>query len=186
MFTIKRNRCSRSTGLRTSEKLRSGSEQLELLLHDLKEQAAQTAPPEPDEPAAPSDTDPPRRKPAHKPLPEALPRDVVEHAAPCACPKCGGSLRPLDEDVTYVPGAFRVTRNVRAKLFCRACEALAQAPAPSLPIQRGVAGPGLLAHVLVAKYCDHLPRMARPRSTLATRSTWIARPWRTGSGRRLG
>ena len=32
-----------------------------------------------------------------------------------------------------------------------------QAEAPSRPIERGVAGPGLLAHVLVAKYCDHLP-----------------------------
>jgi hypothetical protein len=32
-----------------------------------------------------------------------------------------------------------------------------QAEAPSRPIERGVAGPGLLAHVLVSKYCDHLP-----------------------------
>ena len=57
----------------------------------------------------------------------------------------------------YVPGAFRVTRHVRPKLSCRSCEGIAQAPAPSLPIHRGMAGPGLLAHVLVAKYCDHLP-----------------------------
>ncbi len=94
-------------------------------------------------------------------MPETLPRDVVEHVAPCACPKCGGSLRPLGEDVTevldYVPGSFRVTRHVRPKLSCRSCEGIAQAPAPSLPIYRGLAGPGLLAHVLVAKYCDHLP-----------------------------
>ena len=72
-----------------------------------------------------------------------------------------GSLRPLGEDVTevldYVPGAFRVTRHVRPKLSCRACESIAQAPAPSLPIYLGLAGPGLLAHVLVAKYCDHQP-----------------------------
>jgi transposase len=145
----------------SSEKLRGAIEQLELILGDLEEQVAQTAPPEPDEPAVPSDTEPPRRKPARKPLPETLPRDVVEHAAPCACPKCGGLLRPLGEDVTevldYVPGAFRVTRHVRPKLSCRSCEGIAQAPAPSLPIHRGMAGPGLLAHVLVAKYCDHLP-----------------------------
>ncbi len=57
----------------------------------------------------------------------------------------------------YVPGSFRVTRHVRPKLSCRSCEGIAQAPAPSLPIYRGLAGPGLLAHVLVAKYCDHLP-----------------------------
>jgi transposase len=67
---------------------------------------------------------------------------------------------PLGEDVTevldYVPGMFCVTRRVRPKLSCRSCEAIAQAPAPSLPIHRGLAGPGLLAHVLVAKCCDHL------------------------------
>jgi len=46
---------------------------------------------------------------------------------------------------------------VRPKLSCRCCEGIAQAPAPSLPIERGLAGPGLLAHVLVAKYADHQP-----------------------------
>jgi transposase len=145
----------------SSEKLRVEIEQLELVLGELEEQVAQATPPAPDEPAATTDTETPRRKPARKPLPETLPRDVVEHAAPCACPKCGGSLRPLGEDVTevldYVPGSFRVTRHVRPKLSCRSCEGIAQAPAPSLPIYRGLAGPGLLAHVLVAKYCDHLP-----------------------------
>ena len=110
----------------------------------------------------------------------------MEHAAPCAGPKCGGSLRPLGEDVTevldYVPGAFRDPRHVRPKLSCRSCEGIVQAPAPSLPIHRGMAGPGLLAHVLVAKYCDHLPlyRQAEiydrdgidlDRSTLAAGST---------------
>ncbi len=70
-------------------------------------------------------------------------------------------LRRLGGDVTevldWVPGSFRVTRHVRPKLSCRACEAIAQAPAPDLPIRRGRAGPGLLARVLVAKYADHLP-----------------------------
>jgi transposase len=145
----------------SSEKLRGAIEQLELVLGELEEQVAEATPPAPDEPAAPTDAETPRRKPARKPLPETLPRDVVEHAAPCACPKCGGSLRPLGEDVTevldYVPGSFRVTRHVRPKLSCRSCESIAQAPAPSLPIYRGLAGPGLLAHVLVAKYCDHQP-----------------------------
>jgi transposase len=145
----------------SSEKLRGAIEQLELVLADLEEQVAETAPPDVAEPIIPPETDAPRRKPARKPLPEMLPRDVVEHAAPCACPKCGGSLRPLGEDVSevleYVPGSFRVTRHVRPKLSCRTCESIAQAPAPSLPIYRGLAGPGLLAHVLVAKYCDHQP-----------------------------
>ncbi|HYZ20601.1 MAG TPA: IS66 family transposase [Rhodopila sp.] len=146
----------------SSEKLRGAIEQLELVLGDLEEQVAETTPPEPEQRTAPAEPETSRRKPARRPLPDALPRDVVEHAAPCACPHCGGTvLRRLGEDVTevleYVPGAFRVTRHVRPKLSCRSCERIAQAAAPSLPIYRGLAGPGLLAHVLVAKYCDHLP-----------------------------
>ncbi len=145
----------------SSEKLRTAIDQLELLLGDLEEQIAETAPTEPEPPAASAPANPTRRKPARRPLPDSLPRDVVEHAAPCACPKCGGTLRALGEDVTevldYVPGSFRVTRHVRPKLSCRSCESIAQAPVPSLPIERGLAGPGLLSHVLVAKYCDHLP-----------------------------
>ena len=145
----------------SSEKLRGGIEQLELLLADLEEQIAETAPAEPEQPAPSATPATTRRKPVRKPLPPSLPREIVEHAAPCACPQCGGALRPLGEDVTevldYVPGSFRVIRHVRPKLSCRACECIAQAPVPELPIQRGLAGPGLLAHVLVAKYCDHLP-----------------------------
>ena len=152
----------------SSEKLRGEIEQLELLLGELEEQVAEAMPPEPDEAAAPPETETQRRKPVRKPLPATLPRDVVEHAAPCACPKCGGALRPLGEDVTevldYVPGSFRVIRHVRPKLSCRGCESIAQAPAPSLPIHRGLASPGLLAHVLVAKYCDHrVPRTHQQR-----------------------
>jgi transposase len=145
----------------SSEQLRGAIDQMELLLGELEEQIAETqlAEPEPTATAAPGETT--RRKPARRPLPQSLPRDVVEHAAPCACPKCGGTLRALGEDVTevldYVPGSFRVTRHVRPKLSCRSCESIAQAPVPSLPIERGLAAPGLLSHVLVAKYCDHLP-----------------------------
>ena len=140
----------------SSEKLRGEIEQLELLLGELEEQVAEAMPPEPDEAAAPPETETQRRKPVRKPLPATLPRDVVEHAAPCACPKCGGALRPLGEDVTEVmdnvPGSFRVIRHVRPKLSCRGCEnSIAQAPAPSLPIHRGLASPALLAHVLVAE-----------------------------------
>ena len=48
-------------------------------------------------------------------------------------------------------------RHVRPKLSCTKCDCIVQAEAPSRPIARGLAGPGLLAHVLVSKYCDHLP-----------------------------
>jgi transposase len=57
----------------------------------------------------------------------------------------------------YVPARFKVIRIVRPKLSCAGCSLVVQAPAPSRPIDRGLAGPGLLAHVLVSKYADHLP-----------------------------
>ncbi len=57
----------------------------------------------------------------------------------------------------YVPASFFVVRHVRPKLSCTKCDHIVQASAPSRPIERGVAGPGLLAHVLVSKYADHLP-----------------------------
>lgn len=170
----------------SSEKLRAQLEQLELTLDDIDERLAETGVDATASDSAAVDANT-IGKPARRPLPETLPRDVVEHAAPCcaktgACLACGGVLRPMGEDVTeileYVPGSFRVIRHVRLKLSCRSCEAITQAPAPCLPIRRGRAGPGLIAHVLVAKYADHLPlhRQAEiyaredidlPRSTLA-------------------
>ena len=55
------------------------------------------------------------------------------------------------------PVRFKVVRHVRPKLACASCDTIVQAPAPARPIERGMAGPGLLAHVLVGKYGDHLP-----------------------------
>jgi transposase len=57
----------------------------------------------------------------------------------------------------YVPARFKVIRTVRPKLSCACCSRILQQPAPNRPIERGLAGPGLLAHVLVSKYADHLP-----------------------------
>ena len=56
-----------------------------------------------------------------------------------------------------MPSHFKVVVHVRPKMSCRTCETITQAPLPSLPIERGRPGPSLLAHVLVAKYCDHAP-----------------------------
>src|SRR6204780_1161974 len=101
------------------------------------------------------------KMPARRPLPAELAREEILHENPCACPDCGGKLRPLGEDVSemleYVPSHFKVIRHVRPKLSCASCQRIVQPLAPSRPIERGVAGPGLLAHVLVSKYCDHLP-----------------------------
>jgi transposase len=101
------------------------------------------------------------QKPMRRPLPAQLPREEIRHENPCSCPACGGELRHLGEDVSeileYVPSRFKVIRHVRPKLSCGACQKIVQPAAPSRPIERGLAGPGLLAHVLVSKYCDHLP-----------------------------
>jgi transposase len=101
-------------------------------------------------------------KPFRRPLPEHLPREVHTHMPEHdACPDCGGRLRELGEDdaemLEYVRASFKVLRHVRPKLSCDACDRIVQAPAPSRPIERGLAGPGLLAHVLVSKYAGHLP-----------------------------
>ena len=88
-------------------------------------------------------------------------------------------MAPLGEDVTevldYVPGRFRVIRHVRPKYACRRCDAITQAPAPALPTPRGRAAPGMLAHVLVSKYTDHLP-LYQQSEILARGSISIARP----------
>jgi len=55
------------------------------------------------------------------------------------------------------PVRFKVIRQVRPKLACASCDTIVQAPAPTRPIERGMAGPGLLAHVVVGKYADHVP-----------------------------
>ena len=102
-----------------------------------------------------------RRKPARRPLPEHLPRERVVYPSPSACPCCGGALHKLGEDVTetleLIPRRWKVIAHVREKFSCRSCEAITQPPAPSHPIARGRAGPGLLAHILFAKYGLHLP-----------------------------
>jgi transposase len=100
-------------------------------------------------------------KPARRPLPAELPRDEVVHPAPCTCPGCGGDLRKIGDEISetldYVPGHFKVTRHIRPKLSCRACDTVVAAEAPSHAIPRGRAGPGLLAQIAVSKYDDHLP-----------------------------
>lgn len=146
---------------RRSEKLDRQIEQLELRLDEL--QATQEENTSASQiPAVAAVDAQGNEKPARRPLPEHLPREVRKYLPKQeACPDCGGKLKLLGEDVSeileYVPARFKVIRQVRPKLACACCERIVQAAAPSRPIERGVAGPGLLAHVLVSKYCDHLP-----------------------------
>jgi transposase len=139
---------------RRSEKLDREVEQLELRLEELQSAEAQVAA------ACKPDTHE-KTKPARRPLPEHLPRESIVHEPACHCPDCGAAMRKIGEDVAevldYVPARFRVIRHVRPKLACPACERIVQVDAPSRPIDRGLAGAGLLAHILVSKYADHLP-----------------------------
>ena len=143
----------------SSEKLDGRTEQLELAIEALEtDEAEGSASGDPPISATVEDTGP---KPARRPLPDHLPREEVIHPGPCACPSCGGKLRRIGSDVTetldYVPGRFKVIRHVREAFSCRACDTVVQAPAPFHAIARGRAGPGLLAHIMVAKFDDHLP-----------------------------
>jgi transposase len=141
-----------------SEKIVVQLEQLELHLEELE--SAQAEMETAIEAVAPVAEVKPRS--ARKPLPEHLPREVVTHLpqGDC-CSGCGGALRQFGEDVAeqleYVPESFKVIRHVRPKFACNSCDRVVEAPAPSRPIERGLAGPGLLAHVLVSKFSDHLP-----------------------------
>ena len=141
-----------------SEKIVIQLEQLELHLEELESsQAESEAVADRVRPAKE-----PKKRSRRKPLPEHLPREVVSHAFHGdSCPDCGGQLRKFGEDVSeqleYIPDSFKVIRHVRPKFACSGCERVVEAPAPSRPIERGLAGPGLLAHVLVSKFADHLP-----------------------------
>jgi transposase len=140
---------------RSSEALDREIIQMQLSIEDLE--ASLAAKPAEVRPVAKT----PAEKPVRRPLPEQLPREEIVHENPCTCPACGGELRALGEDsseiLEYVPSRFKVIRHRRPKLSCSACQKIVQAPAPSRAIERGLAGPGLLAHVLVSKYADHLP-----------------------------
>ena len=146
---------------RKSEKLTRQIEQLELRLEELESKRSEQEP-SASEPASVTASSTPITKPTRRALPDHLPRQTRKHEPKeTACPQCQGELRKLGEDVSemleYVPASFVVIRHVRTKLSCTKCDCIVQAEAPSRPIARGMAGPGLLAHVLVSKYCDHLP-----------------------------
>jgi len=101
-------------------------------------------------------------RPHRKPLPDHLPReDVTLGVATDACPGCGGPLHSIGESVSemldWVPAQLRVLRITRPKYACRTCNRIVQAPSPERPIAGGLATPGLIAQVLVSKYCDHTP-----------------------------
>ncbi|HEV7318852.1 MAG TPA: IS66 family transposase [Ensifer sp.] len=123
-----------------------------------------------------------RAQPKRHLLPPQLPRREVLHEPESTVCQCGCQMKRIGEDIAekldYAPGVFTVERHIRGKWACRKCERLVQAPVAAHVIDKGVPTAGLLAHILVAKFADHLPLYrqeaifgragyAVPRSTLA-------------------
>lgn len=178
---------------KSSEKIEREIEQLELTLEDILVATAQsvaaTRDADDDETPVPAaSTRGTSRRPRVAP---DTPRERKELDPGSTCPDCGGELRLVGEDVSeiieMITAKLKVIEVARPKKSCRCCEKMVQVPAPSRPIPGSMAGSGLLAHVLVSKFDDHLPlyrqneMFARmgvdiPRSTLAD---WCGRAMRT-------
>ena len=155
---------------------RLDDDQLQLSFEDLTADIARVEATLPSEkvrtPASRSRTDRPSL-PAHLPR-EDMRIDLDQQTCPC----CGGELHAIGETVSemldHVPARLRIIRICRPRYGCRACGTIHQAAAPERPIAKGLATPGLLAHVLVAKYCDHLP-LYRQSQIFARQSVEIDR-----------
>ena len=171
---------------RRSEKLADDPSQGRLFGDAVAPTAA--VPAEDDEPDPP-----PRRRKRHKgrrPLPDSLPRETHEIHPPeheRTCPDCGAPKTIFGQDVTeeleVVPAKFFVNRYVRYKYACRHCQGhVSVGPLPPRPLDKGIPGPGFLAHLITSKYADALPLYRQqqiyrryglelPRSTLCG---WVA------------
>ncbi len=120
---------------------------------------------EPTPPTTPNPAKPKSNGHGRKPLPASLPRKRVVHDIPPEqrlCPDCGDERQPIGEEVReqleYVPASLLVLQHVRPKYACVACCAhVVIADRLPEPIDKGLPGPGLMAHVAVSKYADHLP-----------------------------
>jgi transposase len=148
----------------SSERIERALEQLELALEEAEAAKAETmaSAPQQTEPEASAPDGEIVEKKKRRQLPPELPRRDVVHMPAGVCKKCGGSeLRTVSETVTevlaYVPARFEVIRHVRPACSCRKCETMIQAPMPELPIPRGMVDASFLAHMVVAKFCDHIP-----------------------------
>lgn len=151
---------------KSSEKIEREIEQLELALEDLQVAMAEaeTTPTEDSDPgeedttADEDDGKTPRRRPR---VSDTTPRERRELDPGDTCPDCGGELRVVGEDVSelldMIAARLKVIEIARIKKSCRRCEKMVQEPAPSRPIPRSMAGPSLLAFILVSKFDDHLP-----------------------------
>lgn len=131
---------------------------------------------------------PKRERAGRQPLPDHLPRIEHRHEPQsCQCQQCGSNLVKIGEDVTeqldVEPAKFFVHRHIRPQYACRTCETVVAEPVPPAVIDGGMAAPGLLAWIAIAKYLDHLPlyRIAKIAArenvtlSLSTLAEWIGR-----------
>lgn len=140
----------------SSEKIDRKIEQFELMLEEIeasRAEAGKTPLPELDEVPG---------KPKRKPLPDGLPTEELVYPAPCSCPTCGGTsfLKAADKVVQvmeHVPASVKIVRHVEKRMVCKGCDTTVSGEMPTLPIEKGKPGPGLLAHIMVAKFDDHIP-----------------------------
>jgi len=106
-----------------------------------------------------------RNKPVRKKLPTDLPRDIINYdldESEKVCDCCGDRLQRIGEEkseqLDYIPASLRVIEHVRFKYACKGCEQkVVTADKDRQPIEKGLPAAGLLAHVSVSKYVDHLP-----------------------------
>ncbi len=126
-------------------------------------------------PSVPTET---KQKPKRTALPPEFPRTLIHHEPDNTQCSCGCTLKRIGEDVSekldYTPGVFTVERHIRGKWVCDDCETLIQAPVPAQVIDKGIPTAGLLAHVMIAKFADHLP-LYRQESIFGRAGLAIAR-----------
>ncbi|KAF7273455.1 hypothetical protein GWI33_013837, partial [Rhynchophorus ferrugineus] len=126
-------------------------------------------------------------KPKRRPLPTHLPTIRIEHEPASTQCSCGCQLRRIGEDISeklnFRPAQFYKEVHIRGKWVCDQCDTLTQQAMPAYVIDKGIASPELLSHVLVSKYADHLPlyrqRLIYQRAGIdlsrSTLSDWIGR-----------
>ena len=151
--TLKRLKFAATSEAYTGEQQRLLFETLDMDMEAVSAEIAALAP------TAPTERE--KQQPRRAPLPPTLPRKEIIHEPTSTICRCGCQLQRIGEDIAekldYQPGVFTVERHVRGKWVCRQCETLVQAPVAPHIIDKGIPTAGLLAHVLVAKYADHLP-----------------------------
>ena len=151
----------------SSEKIQREIEQLELVLEGLEIASAENNALPPDEgdtvdPKYSDENNPPPKTPRRRPrVCDTILRERRSLDPGDICADCGGALRLIDEDISsileMVTAKLKVIETARPKKSCRCCEKIVQVPAPTRPIPGSLAGPSLLAFILVSKYDDHLP-----------------------------